>query len=446
MDTVALKVSKDSSPAKDNTQERNHKVEQTLLEKKDQKRRIEAKEIDTKSKAATNAKAVLIKTQAKLDASDKKVTIKGSTKITRPTIGQVLLKHEGRKQEEARKGKTTVMASKKVLEATDLKLVKDGVVGKSHHKSDQLKDEPQTNVTQSDVKKPNGTSKIVTILTKVPGTNKTRSGKDTMEQSTLAEKNVTQSSGPKRIKKVKVDTINVHTVDDRNTDAGKITKGKVTQRSQYKVNVTITAGSEEASQNKTTTQQGSTTSPRRTGGSGLGSVKVVNISSYSFTVTWTAPQGMFKNFTVIRREPRAEGDEDEHDEFEEEALAGDKAPTAKNTTEIQAHSESANTTATSGKAVGSRSKAETKRITMVVPGSVRSVEFSNLRANTRYFLHIYGAAAAERKSKIHRVIATTGECSNTFNVSRINKHLLISVKPFCSLQVPSQRPIWFSAM
>lgn len=404
-------MNKDSNIIKESMQEKNTKVELTLFEKRDQKKGIQAKETDAKPKVATIAKAGLVKTQAKLDASVKKITIKGSssaTKTIRPTVGQVLLKHEGRKQEEARKGKTTVLASKKVLQKTDLKLVKEGTASKSFPKSDQLKDEPQTNITQSNVKKSNGTARIVTVLSKVMATNKTRTGKESIEQSTLAEKNVTQSSGQKHIKKVKVDTANVQSVDNRNTEAGKTGKGKVTQKSQYVVNTTITSTSDEARvlQNKTTTHVAGA-STRKMGGSGLGSVKVVNISSYSFTVTWSSPQGMFKNFTVIRREPRAEGDDDEHEEFEEEALEGDKVSTAKNTTEVQVHSESMNTTASSGKAVGSRGRAETKRIIMVVPGSVRSVEFSNLRANTRYVLHIYGTAA-ERRSKIHRVIATTG--------------------------------------
>lgn len=395
METVTL-VNKD----KENMLEKTTKVEQTLFQKKEQKKGSEAKATDTKPKVATNAKAGLVKTQAKQEASVKK-TSSSATKTSRPTVGQALLKHEGRKQEEARKGKTTVLTSKKVVQKTDLKLVKEGTAGKTHPKSDQLKDEPQANVTQSNVKKSNGTAKILTILTKVMGTNKTRAGKESLEHSTLAEKNVTQSSEHKRTKKVKVDTTNV-SVDNRNTEAGKIGKEKVTQRSQYLVNTTIasTSGEDRVLQNKTTIHGSG--SARRMGGSGLGSVKVVNISSYSFTVTWSAPQGMFKNFTVIRREPRTEGDEDDHEEFEEEVLEGDKA--SKNTTEVQVQSESTNATAASGR---SRGKAETKRISMVVPGSVRSVEFSNLRASTGYVLHVYGTAA-ERRSKIHKATAITG--------------------------------------
>ncbi|XP_032374195.1 tenascin [Etheostoma spectabile] len=406
VETVSLQVNKD----KENMQEKSTRVEHTLFQKKEQKKGSEAKETNTKPKVVTNAKAGLVKTQAKQEASVKKIMIKdtsSSTKTSRPTVGQVLLKHEGRKQEEARKGKTTVLTSKKVLQKTDLKLVEEGTVSKTQPKSDQLKDEPQTNVTHSNVKKSNGTAKIETILTKVVGTNKTRTGKETLEQSTLTEKNGTQSSRHKRIKKVKVDTIDVQSVDNKNTEAGKIGKEKIAQKSQYLVNSTVaaTSGETQALQNKTTIH--SSGSAKRIGGSGLGSVKVVNVSSYSFTVIWSAPQGMFKNFTVIRREPRTEGDEDDHEEFEEEALEGDKATTAKNATEVQVQRESTNTTATSSKAVVSRGKSETRRISMVVPGSVRSVEFSNLRANTGYVLHVYGTAA-ERRSKIHRATAVTG--------------------------------------
>lgn len=402
---VTLQVNKDKESMPEKT-----KVEHTLFQKREPKKGSDAKETDTKPKVSTNAKAGLVKTQAKQEASVKKITTKDSssaTKTSRPTVGQVLLKHEGRKQEEARKGKTTVLTSKKVLQKPDLKLVKEGTPSKTHPRSDQLRDEPQTNVTQSNVRKSNGTAKIETILTKVEGTNKTRTGKETLQQSTLTEKNVTQSSGNKRNKKVKADTTNVQSVDNRNTETGKIGKEKLIQRSQYLVDLTIAATSVETRvlQNKTTIHGSG--SVRRMGGSGLGSVKVVNISSHSFTVTWTAPQGMFKNFTVIRREPRTGGDEDDQEEFEDEALEGGKGSTVKNTTEIQVQSESTNTTATSGKAVGSKGKAETKRISMVVPGSVRSVEFSNLRANTGYVLHLYGTAA-ERRSKIHRATAVTG--------------------------------------
>lgn len=403
-ESVSLQVNKDKST----TQEKTDKVEHTP-QKKENKKTSGTKDTDTKPKVTTTTKAGLVKTQSKHDASTKKITVKESssaTKTSRPTVAQVLLRHGGKKEEEARKSKTSVLTSKKVLQKTDLKLVKEGTASKTY--SDQLKDEPQINVTHSNMKTSNGTSKIVTILSKSMGKNKTKAGKETIEQSTLAEKNVTESSGHKRIK-VKVDTTSVQSVDTINTEA-KTGKEKATQRGQYVVNATVTATSGEAQvlQNKTTIHVSG--SARRMGGSGLGSVKVANISSYSFTVTWSAPQGMFKNFTVIRREPRADGDEVDPEEFDEEVLEGDKTVTAKNTTEVLVQTKGTNTTAISEKAVGSRSKAESRRISSVVPGNVRSLEFKNLRPNTAYVLHIYGAAA-ERRSKIHRVTAVTGNFS-----------------------------------
>ncbi|KAM3613814.1 uncharacterized protein V6R79_005409 [Siganus canaliculatus] len=379
----------------DTNRQKQNMQEQTLSQRKEQKKGSEARDTASKVKAASSAKASVAKTQLKQEGSVKKITVTtsaGSTKTSRPTVAQVLLKHEGRKQEEARKGKTTILTTKRVVQKSDMKLLKEGTASKTFTKPNQLKDEPMVNLTQSGVKKSNSTAKIVTILTKAMGSNKTRAGKETLEQSTLAEKNVTQSSGHKNIRKVNVDAATGQSVENKNTEAAKSGKDKVLQRSQYLVNASLAE----------TTTHGNSGTIRKMGGSGLGSVKVVNISSHSFTVTWTAPQGMFKNFTVIRREPRTESEEDVHDEFEEEALEGDSTSSAKNMSELLVHSESINVTA-----AGSRGKAETKRISMVVPGNVRSVEFSNLRANTGYVLHIYGSMA-ERRSKTHRVTAITG--------------------------------------
>ncbi|XP_076016736.1 uncharacterized protein tnxba isoform X2 [Genypterus blacodes] len=413
VETVTQQVDQKSNTVKENTQEKSTKTEQTLVQRKEQKKATESKESDTKTKVGTSAKAGILKTSAKQGDTLTKVITKvssGATKTNRLTISQVLLKHDERKQEEARKGKTTVLASKKPFPKPDLKqvTVKEGTAAKTFQKSGQLKDQPQTNVTQSSVKKPDGTAKIVTILSKVTETNKTRTGKETLEQSTLHEKNVTQP-GHKLIKKGKVESVNVtKTVQsvDRNIEAGKVGKGKVIQKSQYIINSTLTTEEAKVQQNKTAVYA-SEDGTRRTGGSGLGSLKVVNVSSYSFTVTWSAPQGMFKNFTVIRREPRAEGDEEEHEEVEEETLDGDKAYVTKNTTEVHVKSESTNVTASSGKTLGSRGKFESKRVSMVLPGNVRSVEFSNLRSQTRYSLQIYGTAPGKR-SKIHRASVTTG--------------------------------------
>lgn len=401
---MALQVKKDKS----NTQE---KAEHSLLQKKESKKGSETKQTDVKHKVTTTDK-ISAKTQTKQESSAKKTLSKGPssvTKTSRPTITQVLLKHDGKKQEEVRKGKNTIMTTKKGLQKTDLKLVKDETAIKTHPKSDQLKDEPQTNTTQSNTKIYNGESKIVTILSKSVTINKTKAGQGTTEQSTLLEKNGTQSSGQKPEKKVSIDTTTDTSVENRNTEASKILEEKVAQKSQSSVDTTVAATSSDTRvQNKTSIHGSGTV--KMIGG--LGSVRVVNISSYSFTLAWSAPQGMFKNFTVTRLEPQTEGDGVNLETLEGEVLEADII-TAKTGTESQVQSKGTNTTAVSETAAGSRSKAETKSISMVVPGNVRSVEFSNLRPNIAYVLQIHGATA-ERKSKTHKVYAVTGNFPHIF--------------------------------
>lgn len=398
VETVILQVKK----GKDSMQEKNTKAEQTLFQKN-------VSETDTTPKEATNAKGAVDKTQVKEDTAVKKTTTKGSSNpenTSRPTVDKSLPKQEENKKEVTRKGKTTPSASETNI--------KDGTGSRTFSTSDHLKDEPQNNATQSNVKK---VSKTDTTISKGTGTTKTKTDKDILEQSTKGEKNVSQSSGHKPNKTGKLDTLILQTVDKK-TDK----TGKGTQINLDVLNRTIGAASDKTkSHHDKTTHHDSGISIKRTGGSGLGSVKAVNISSHSFTVTWLAPQGMFKNFTVIRREPQTEGDEDGYEDFEEEeALPGQKPSAARNATEVLVQSERTTTTASSRKADGSKVKADTKRISMVVPGNVRSVEFSNLRANTRYVLHIYGTAA-QRRSKIHRVTATTGNNSRkTFMYKSIN--------------------------
>lgn len=403
---MALQVTKDKSSMQE-------KAEQALLQKKDPKKWSETKQTDEKHKVTTTDK-ITVKTQTKQESSAKKPVNKGPlsvTKTSRPTITQVLLKHDVKKQEETRKGKTTIMTSKKGLQKTDLKLVKDEIAIKTHPKSDQLKDEPQTNTTQSNTKIYNGESKIVTILSKSITINKTKAAKGTTEQSTLLEKNGTQSSGQKPEKKASMDTTAQTSVQTRNTEVSKIVEEKVSQKSQPSVNTTIAATSSDTRVQNKTSVHGSG-SVKMIGG--LGSVRVVNISSHSFTLAWSAPQGMFKNFTVVRLEPHTEVDGVNLEKLEEDVLEVDII-TAKTGTEPQVQGKGTNTTAVSETAAGSRSKAETKSISMVVPGNVRSVEFSNLRPNIAYVLQIHGSTA-ERKSKTHKVQAVTGNFPHIFEM------------------------------
>ncbi|XP_059911253.1 tenascin isoform X1 [Gadus macrocephalus] len=198
------------------------------------------------------------------------------------------------------------------------------------------------------------------------------------------------------------------------TQTSKVGSGKAkgTQKSQTSVNVTSVEHGEASAKETLVQVTGDTATQQHTSrksGGGLGSVKVSDVSSYSFTLTWSAPAGMFKNFTVIRREQRMEAE----GTVDEEAADGqpgidDMATTAsKNMTAGQALKENTDATASSAKATGSRGKAEEQRISLVLPGNVRAVDFDHLQANTRYLLQIFGTASG-RRSKIHRTSITTG--------------------------------------
>lgn len=382
------------------TQGKRTKPDKTLVEhkKEEQKKGTAEKEVDSKikTKVTTTVKAGVTKMSVKQGGTISKTTGKGlvRTNVTkilldRPTVGQVLLKHTGgRKQEEAHKGQTTVLLRK---------------LPKQEHKvKETVQDQPLNGtVTQITVKKSNGTSKGTDT-----SANKTHAAKETL-QSTLAEKNATQTSGKKLTKKVNMNTVKVAISDNKTktvTDKSVTGKEKVSQKSQYLVNMTKASPEVKVQVSLDATKKAAVT--------GLGSVKVQNITSYGFTLTWSAPLAMFKNFTVTRLEQRFEGEEEEEGEAGEGALgAEDKGSVAVNTTEINRQSESVNETISLTKVFsGTKAKADSKRfrrVSMVLPGGIRSVEFGNLQPLTHYVLSIYGTAPGKR-SKIHRVNVTTG--------------------------------------
>lgn len=297
------------------------------------------------------------------DAKQTEATKEGTDKTkenTTRTVTQMLL-NKGKKQE-VRTEKPLVMTQRKTTQDSK----GEDSASSTSSKLEKLKDEPSANVTQSMTKKINGTTKSVT-----------ETSKSRAEQSTIAEKQHQKTKSG----------------DEKQAETG---KSKESQRSMYIVNVTSVQSSEE-----TRSKQEVDEVHQLSKSGGLGLVRVTNVSSYSFILTWSAPHGMFKNFTVIRREPDTEELE------EEEFLEKDKTLSAKNMTEIQPQSEVTINGTSSGKVSTPRGKAEGRRVSMVVPGNTRSMEFSNLQANTRYVLYIYGVGA-KRRSKMHRVTATTG--------------------------------------
>ncbi|KAM4568119.1 tenascin [Fundulus diaphanus] len=311
-----------------------------------------SEETDTAPKVKSNTTKGFV--NLKEDSLHEKSSVEFPPTIGLPTTGHFPSNNEKKKLEEARRGRLEIT---KVSSPSDPKIRKEGTTGKPSFKAPHLKDDPRSNVTLSNEKKTNGTRYT-----------SRNDKKKSVEQSTPTNK-------------IKPEKKNESSNDNRKTS-------------------TILSPKENTKvlENKTAIDN-SGMSTRRPGG--LGSLKAVNISSSSFTITWLAPQHMFKNFTVIRRD--TDSDKDDNGGLGEEIE--DLMSGTRNMTEVQ--SESTNSSVSSGKRVESRSKSETKRISKVVPGSARSFQFSNLKANKRYVVHVYGTTA-DKRSKIHRVTAITG--------------------------------------
>ncbi|KAL6489630.1 hypothetical protein MHYP_G00033710 [Metynnis hypsauchen] len=126
------------------------------------------------------------------------------------------------------------------------------------------------------------------------------------------------------------------------------------------------------------------------------SVEVHNITATSFVITWEAPQGAFRNFTVTRREvPAAGTDEDDAQEAE------DKGTVAGNEAEI--HGSNRTSKAHSGKA----DRKSTKKFSQVLSGTTRSFHFRNLQPQTRYLVSLYSSRPGGA-SKLQRLFVSTG--------------------------------------
>ncbi|XP_035386378.1 tenascin [Electrophorus electricus] len=127
----------------------------------------------------------------------------------------------------------------------------------------------------------------------------------------------------------------------------------------------------------------------------IGMVEAHNITATGFVITWEAPQGLFKTFTVTIKEVLS-GNKDEDSAKEPD----DDEPTAG--TEAELHS--SNRTLEPLRTPDRRSS---KKSTQVLAGSARSYQFRNLLAQTRYSVSVVSSGRGLR-SKIHRLFVSTG--------------------------------------
>uniref|UniRef100_A0A4W4FUS4 Tenascin XB n=1 Tax=Electrophorus electricus TaxID=8005 RepID=A0A4W4FUS4_ELEEL len=120
-------------------------------------------------------------------------------------------------------------------------------------------------------------------------------------------------------------------------------------------------------------------------------VEAHNITATGFVITWEAPQGLFKTFTVTIKEVLS-GNKDEDSAKEPD----DDEPTAG--TEAELHS--SNRTLEPLRTPDRRSS---KKSTQVLAGSARSYQFRNLLAQTRYSVSVVSSGRGLR-SKIHLIL------------------------------------------
>ncbi|XP_062848633.1 tenascin-N [Trichomycterus rosablanca] len=123
----------------------------------------------------------------------------------------------------------------------------------------------------------------------------------------------------------------------------------------------------------------------------IAAIEVHNITATGFVITWEAPQGIIRNFTVVRREVLS-GHRVE-DGAEKETATGNELHSS-NRTSGKAHTEKAE-------------RRSTEKFSQVLAGSARAYHFKNLRPQTKYSVSLYSYGPRMR-SKVHHLLVSTG--------------------------------------
>ncbi|XP_073728068.1 uncharacterized protein tnxba [Misgurnus anguillicaudatus] len=370
VETVTMKMPTMNNTVRPNVTSVMAKPDKTLFVKRTDTKDIKAKPSPTASTIKTN----VVKVQSNTTRSEKVIL----------TVGKALLKHkEGSRQQQATKGKTTVIKMNLDKQPqTDLKLKteenKESTDRSTSKKNKDLKDQPVSqNVTQSTGKKINGTSKVLVNLVK--DTKRASNGTTKATTKTVDEGKVNKPNG-------------TSTEKDKKPSKGNITTVlKVEKTSDKHANWT-------SIESKPHVKQFNRTSSRS---SVIGSVEVHNITSTGFIMSWEAPLDIFKNFTVTRREIRPGNDVEDLEKIQDGAM---KVTNSGATAEDIAGVQSLSATKIHGSKLDGRS---VKKFSHFLPGTARSYHFKGLQPQTQYSVSLFGSGPGVR-SKIHRLTLYTG--------------------------------------
>ncbi|MCJ8728760.1 hypothetical protein PDJAM_G00008090 [Pangasius djambal] len=129
----------------------------------------------------------------------------------------------------------------------------------------------------------------------------------------------------------------------------------------------------------------------------IGPVEVHNITATGFVITWEAPQGLFRNFTVTRREVwsgrSSEDDAEEAEKNQEGDIKADELYSL-NRTASKVYS-------------GKVDRKSAEKFSQILAGSARSYHFKNLRPQRKYSVSLFSSGPHVR-SKVHRLFVSTG--------------------------------------
>ncbi|XP_060726540.1 tenascin [Tachysurus vachellii] len=129
----------------------------------------------------------------------------------------------------------------------------------------------------------------------------------------------------------------------------------------------------------------------------VGPVAVHNITATGFVITWEAPQGVFRNFTVTKKEVWSGRSSEDDAEEAEKSPNGD----LKSDEFISSNKTSSNVY------TGKAERKSAEKFSQILAGSARSYHFKNLRPQRKYLVSLIGSGPHVR-SKLHSLYVSTG--------------------------------------
>ncbi|GAA6097830.1 tenascin [Tachysurus ichikawai] len=230
------------------------------------------------------------------------------------------------------------------------------------------------------------------------------------------DKALSQNNGEKKLGK-KVDKVN----EKKSNEKGKkflqgdeMTVIKILSVAEEGVNVSVTTTSEKdkslqhslkedaSSKSKVNSDLKNITISkthveRTTKPTDVGPVAVHNITATGFVITWEASQGVFRNFTVTKKEVwSGRSSEDDAEEAE-------KSPNG----DLKADKFISSNKTSSNVYTGKAERKSAEKFSQILAGSARSYHFKNLRPQRKYLVSLFGSGPHVR-SKVHSLYVSTG--------------------------------------